>query len=131
VRNEDSAVDWIHLRWIFLYLLPAIPVAVAWRESILSVSARGLLNLAPQTASTISLLWIAAALINQSVLGPGYSNIRYGIILGNLIVVASTFLFSVSSIFFAKVKIQSIWTGIACLLLFVDWTLTAASNAVA
>jgi hypothetical protein len=124
-------VDWVHLRWILFYFLPAIPLAAAWRGSILSAGARKIPIIFPQTASTISLLWIAAAFVNQGVLGPGYSDIRYGIILGDLIVVSASFLFSFVSVFFAKARAQRVWTGLACLLLLVDWILIAAANAVA
>jgi hypothetical protein len=122
-------MDWIHLRWVLLYLSPVIPLTFAWRISMSSQYARKLMNLVPQVAATISLIWISIALVNQGVLGPAYSNLRGGIILGNLILVSVACLFSFISVFFRGDGWQRSWTGLACLMLFADWLLTAAANA--
>ena len=124
-------MDWLRLRWVPVYLFPAVPLAGAWYESISSPDARKIAILIPQILATVSLLWIALMFLNQDVLGPSYSTLRFIIIVGNLGMVLATCLFSFVFSFLAKPRWRLIWTGVACLFLLFDWILTGAANAVA
>jgi hypothetical protein len=124
-------VDWNHLRWLILYLLPAIPLFFAWRSSIPGFRSTAVWKLFPQIIATVSLLWIAAMFVNEGALGPEYSDLRGGILLGNAIFILASCLFSFIAAIFPGQRKRHLMTGLACILLLVDWVLTAAANSVA
>lgn len=116
-------MDWTNLGWMLLYLSPALPLAVAWKSSILSQNARRVASVVPQTVATISLFWIAASFVSENFLGPEYSNLRGGMILGNMIAdLAICILAFMPSISPGTVR-QRIATGAAGLLLALVWYL--------
>jgi hypothetical protein len=125
---KPTAAVW-RVFWSFLYLFPAIPLGMAWRELIVNSHERRAINLLPLTVGTISLLWIAVALTTESVLGADYSSTRGAIILGNLIATVAGFLFTLILSFFRTARLLSILTSFGCLVLAFVWLLTAAANA--
>ena len=124
-------MDWMAAAWKLLYLVPAFPLALAWRELVSTPGRDRLKDLVTLVIGSISLLWIATAFASQDVLGPGYSLIRYRIIFMNLIAVLTCFLYSLVFSFFPAARRRHLLTAGACLLLSLEWLITAAANSAA
>jgi hypothetical protein len=121
----DGVILWKYCAWMALFSSPALPLAFAWRR-LACGSARSVLDLVLTAAPTVSLCWFDAAVVNIRFLGSLYGNSHYAIIAGNwgavLICGVVSFAFSRSA------RAQRIATGLACLLLFVEWTFLGFAN---
>ena len=114
-----------------VFSVPVPAIAFAWWRLRVSPCARTIRNIIPLVIATVSQVWILSVFLTQSVLGPGYSNVRSGIILVNLLSTFGAGVFSlVSGVIWAPRTLRII-TGAACLLLAVEWLIIAAANSVA
>jgi hypothetical protein len=116
-----DTIVWKYCAWLALFSSPAIPIAYAWRKFALDRSARRIVHLAPLSIATISMLWFDAAAANLSFLGPSDGSLRHAIIGGNLLAVLACAAVSLLSLFFRNARAQRIATGLACLMLAVEW----------
>jgi hypothetical protein len=121
-----GTILWKYCAWMALFSSPAVPLAFAWRR--LACGARNALDLVLTAAATLSLCWFDAAVVNIRFLGALYGSSHYAIIGGNWIAVlvcgVVSFAFSRS----APARAQRIATGLACLLLFVEWSFLGIAN---
>lgn len=116
--------------WIALYSLPSIPIAVGWWRVISAdaerTSNKAILLLIP----TISQLWVFGIFVNEAILGPDYSAVRYAIIAANLFGSLGVSAFSLALGLARQPRAARIATALAGLMLSVIWALTAAANSV-
>jgi hypothetical protein len=117
-----DTILWKYCAWLALFSSPAIPLIFAWRRLVSDRSARGFIQPVPLSIATISLLWFDAAAANLSFLGPSDGSLHHAITGGNLLAMLVCAAISLGCSFFRKARAQRIATGLACLMLAVEWT---------
>ncbi|HUA92634.1 MAG TPA: hypothetical protein VL991_08715 [Terracidiphilus sp.] len=121
-----GTILWKYCAWMALFSSPAVPLAFAWLR--LARGARNALDLVLTAVATVSLCWFDAAVMNIRFLGSLYGISHYAIIGGNWIAVlvcgVVSFAFSRS----VSARAQRIATGVACLLLFAEWSFLGIAN---
>jgi len=117
-----DTILWKYCAWLALFSSPVLPLAFAWRRLVSDRNAGRAIHLAPLSIATISLAWFDAAAANLSFLGPIDGSLHHAITGGNLSAVLACALISVVASFFRNARAQWIATGLACLMLAVEWT---------
>jgi hypothetical protein len=123
-----GSIAWKYWLWWALFSSPAVPIAFAWLRLRADVRARMRIDALTLLVATVSVLWLDAVVANWRFLGPLYGRVHYTIIGGNLLAVFLCMLIS----FFASIspvaRAQRLATGLACLMLSVEWAMLGIVN---
>jgi Na+/proline symporter len=120
-----DTIQWKYWMWLAIFSSPLVPIAIAGRWWLSEDPARRRTgSLIPLLVAIISLFWFIGAIVDWSFLGPLYSDLRYAIAGGNLIAVLLSSFVS----FRSKARVQGVATGIACLMISLEWLFIGVAN---